>query len=370
MRKKKQNGELSVQAIAATHVVLLGMDLPEPNAPGARRRDDGRSGHIVMVVPEADSNRARRKSDGEVIAPLQSQAGSEILVVQMLDFRHVQASHPLRGSYPMINQKISTVVVLTCLLHLPYVAFCKEKEDADKKEERVEIKCLVPEGNIETVAKRLNLDSDHPTETRVVCFYDTSSKTLFEHTPRVILRSRYTTDGSKTDTTIKIRGAKLKGEDVECESDQVIGKPPVESCSLTDKKQGVDEIKKANDGKNVKKIFNHDQEELLKKANIDVDWKSLVPFGPVEGVKVWKDVLVEGLEKVTVERWELPERDGKPRRVLFEVSSKAPLSQQSGATAALSKVLGVTDTEEQEQEQETKTKMVIDHFAGNHSAKP
>jgi len=42
----------------------------------ARRQEDGRSGHIVMVVPETDSNRARRNSDGEVIAPLQSQAGS------------------------------------------------------------------------------------------------------------------------------------------------------------------------------------------------------------------------------------------------------------------------------------------------------
>jgi hypothetical protein len=42
----------------------------------ARRKDDGRSGHIVMVVPETDSNSARRNSDGEVIAPLQSQAGS------------------------------------------------------------------------------------------------------------------------------------------------------------------------------------------------------------------------------------------------------------------------------------------------------
>ena len=34
MRKKKQNGERSVQAIAGTHVVLLGMDLPEPKCPG------------------------------------------------------------------------------------------------------------------------------------------------------------------------------------------------------------------------------------------------------------------------------------------------------------------------------------------------
>jgi hypothetical protein len=268
----------------------------------------------------------------------------------------------------MMNQRIASVIVLACLLHLPYLAFCKQKEDADKKEERVEIKCLVPENKIADVSKSLSLDAEHPTETRVVCFYDTTSNTLFEHTPRVILRSRYATDGTKGDTTVKIRGAKLKGADVECESDQVIGKARAESCSLTDKKQPVDEIKMANDGKDVKKIFNHDQEAFVKEANIDLDWRSLLPFGPVEGVKVWKNVSVEGLEKVTIERWELPERDGKPRRVLCEVSTKVPVSQESEATAALSKALGITGTEEQEQE--TKTKIVLDHFSGNNPAKP
>src|SRR5438477_10465454 len=34
MRKKEQSGDLSVQAIAGTHVVLLGMDLPEQDYPG------------------------------------------------------------------------------------------------------------------------------------------------------------------------------------------------------------------------------------------------------------------------------------------------------------------------------------------------
>ncbi|MBV8174373.1 MAG: hypothetical protein JO151_07385 [Verrucomicrobia bacterium] len=42
----------------------------------ARRKDDGRSGHIVAVVPETNDKRARRNTEGEVIAPLQSQAGS------------------------------------------------------------------------------------------------------------------------------------------------------------------------------------------------------------------------------------------------------------------------------------------------------
>ncbi len=41
----------------------------------ARRKEDGRSGHIVAVVPETDDHRAKRNSAGEVIQPLQSQAG-------------------------------------------------------------------------------------------------------------------------------------------------------------------------------------------------------------------------------------------------------------------------------------------------------
>lgn len=44
----------------------------------ARRKEDGRSGHIVPVLPETDdpARRARRNVDGEVTSPLQSQAGA------------------------------------------------------------------------------------------------------------------------------------------------------------------------------------------------------------------------------------------------------------------------------------------------------
>jgi hypothetical protein len=42
----------------------------------ARRKEDGRSGHIVIVIPETATDRARRNGSGEVTAPLQSQAGS------------------------------------------------------------------------------------------------------------------------------------------------------------------------------------------------------------------------------------------------------------------------------------------------------
>jgi hypothetical protein len=42
----------------------------------ARRKEDGRSGHIVAVVPETDDKRAKRDPSGAVIAPLQSQASA------------------------------------------------------------------------------------------------------------------------------------------------------------------------------------------------------------------------------------------------------------------------------------------------------
>jgi hypothetical protein len=41
----------------------------------ARRKIDGRSGHIVAVVPETNDQKAKRDSDGSVVSPLQSQAG-------------------------------------------------------------------------------------------------------------------------------------------------------------------------------------------------------------------------------------------------------------------------------------------------------
>jgi len=42
----------------------------------ARRTDEGRPGHITMVVPETETQRARRNAAGQVVAALQSQAGS------------------------------------------------------------------------------------------------------------------------------------------------------------------------------------------------------------------------------------------------------------------------------------------------------
>ena len=41
----------------------------------ARRVDDGKPGHITIVVPETGDLKAKRDAAGEVTAPLQSQAG-------------------------------------------------------------------------------------------------------------------------------------------------------------------------------------------------------------------------------------------------------------------------------------------------------
>jgi hypothetical protein len=42
----------------------------------ARRKIEGKSGHIAMVVPETELFRAKRSAEGKVISPLQSQAGA------------------------------------------------------------------------------------------------------------------------------------------------------------------------------------------------------------------------------------------------------------------------------------------------------
>ena len=79
-----------------------------------------------------------------------------------------------------LHQKI-TAAVAACLLCAPGTGSAKDKDkhDDDNTAERVEIKYLVPEKDIVAVSKRFNLDMDHPTEIRVVCFYDTRSLELF-----------------------------------------------------------------------------------------------------------------------------------------------------------------------------------------------
>jgi len=227
-----------------------------------------------------------------------------------------------------------------------------------KPADEVEIKCLIPEDKIAAVSEKLGLKSKPPL-VRVVCFFDTGLLALFEHDPKLILRSRY--DSSETDTTVKVRGGKVKGDDVECEFDKVCGKDRTESCSVTSKKQKVAEIKAANAGKRIKKIFSEKQEAVAQGAFGKVNWDKVRPYGPVQGVQVWKKIKIPAGPPLTAERWDLPARRGKPARVLFEVSAKVPLSEEAKASQQMADFLGLAESGSGESE--TKTRIVLKHFA-------
>jgi hypothetical protein len=255
-----------------------------------------------------------------------------------------------------------TAVLGFCLS--PSLAPAKEEK---KNEPRVEIKCLVPENKIAEISAKLDLASKTPI-VRVVCFFDTDSLDLFHHVPtQLILRSR--SDSSETDTTVKVRGAKMeKNEDVECESDKVCGKEPTESCSITNDKEQRAEIKTANCGKDIKKIFSQKQRALAEKDMGKLAWHKLQPFGPVQGVQVWKKIEVAAIPGVreagpplTVERWDLPARQGKPPRILFEVSAKVSIADEPKISKWLADFLALPDSGSEESE--TKTKIVLEHFA-------
>jgi hypothetical protein len=64
----RQTGELTKLQDAAN---LGGMGLII-----AKRIDEGRSGHVTMIVPEMDGAKAKRNESGDVVRPLQSQAGA------------------------------------------------------------------------------------------------------------------------------------------------------------------------------------------------------------------------------------------------------------------------------------------------------
>ena len=196
--------------------------------------------------------------------------------------------------------------------------------------------------------------------TRVVCFFDTESLALFLHEPKVILRSRYDSV-NETDTTVKVRDGKEKGIDAQCEFDKVLGKERILSCSVTDKEQEKREIKKADAGGNVKKIFSKRQRVALESAFGEIDWQALRPYGPVKHIQVWKNIKVSGGPDLTVERWKLPARSSKPGRVLFEVSAKVPLAEEEKVSKEIAELVGLPNNET-DQESETKTRIVLEHF--------
>ena len=221
---------------------------------------------------------------------------------------------------------------------------------------------MVPFEKREAAIKTLRLDGLEPSSLRVVCFYDTPGRDLLNHTPQIILRSRYGTSGKTApDVMVKIRGATPLIPGAKREFDQVIGKDRVESWTLMNLRPGIEQIREANRGIAIKKLFDPAQQKLLSESLGSLDWNQLIPFGPVSRVKTWNLSSVAGLKTVTVERWELPRLAGKPERVLFEVSTKVRVKDSAAALKALSRALGFDLVPGEDSD--TKTRLVLDHFS-------
>lgn len=247
----------------------------------------------------------------------------------------------------------SLIRIVVCFCFWPVFVSAKHKPDSPI----VEIKCLVSEDKVPEFSKKVDLGSKVPL-TRVVCFFDTKSLSLFRHGPKVILRSRYDSS-NETDTTVKIRDGKEKVIGAQCEFDKVLGKERIMSCSITDKEREKREIKKANAGENAKRIFSKRQRTALEGVVGEIDWRALRPYGPVRHIQVWKNIKAPGGPNLTVECWKLPAHSSKPARVLFEVSAKVPLPEEEKASKDIAKLIGLADSD---QEPETKTRIVLEHF--------
>ena len=243
--------------------------------------------------------------------------------------------------------------VLLCFSLWPGVLSAQDEQD----QSTIEIKCLLTEVKASEFSKKVNL-SPQESFTRVVCFFDTDSLSLFRHEPKVILRARFDSL-DKADTTVKLRDGKEKVSGAECEFDKVLGKERIASCSITDQEQTKIAIERANAGGNVKEIFSERQRAAVEHALGEIDWQTLKPYGPVERVQVWKKVKAPSGLKLTVERWELPARSSKPAQVLFEVSAKVPLADEEKVSKEIAELVGLSDND---QESETKTRIVLEHF--------
>jgi len=257
-----------------------------------------------------------------------------------------------------MNIMIKSPTLALALLCFSLSSACAK---AKPEEKEVEVKCLVPDEKIAEICAKLGLGSKGPL-LRVVCFFDTASLGLFQHDPKLILRSRYEpAETDKTETTVKVRGGNVEGEDVKCEYDKVVGKPRTESCSVDSKKQELAEIKAANLGTDIEKIFSKEQEAVAKAAFGQLEWDKIKPYGPVEGVQVWKKIEFQGGPSMTVERWDLPARPGKAAKVIFEVSAKVPEPDEAKTEKWITDFVGAS--EGPDAESESKTKIVLEHFA-------
>jgi hypothetical protein len=247
----------------------------------------------------------------------------------------------------------------------------------------VEIKFLLAGAN---VARALELfDREKPASVRAVAFFDTASLALFRgdlshHKDlKVILRARTRKDKKMGTTTVKLRAMEglpdeLQSDEsdrVKREFDYAFGRSVLDSYSLEDEVDASEAEKVFQQKRAISKVFSKAQEELLDDMlKPDLDWASLRIFGPVEGVRAWEDVPVDGFGlPLTIEIWELPPSAEKSATTLLEVSTRPSFAESITKTIELLKIL--QDNQLEPIKSGTKTQIVLEHFlAGSVDLKP
>jgi hypothetical protein len=222
------------------------------------------------------------------------------------------------------------------------------------------VKVTVRADQIDLATRLLQL-SKPEAEPRAITFYDTPALELYSD--GLILRSRKLQDGSG-DSTVKLRGLDagridagwLQQRGCRCEEDWV-GDAAVPACSYSAKqrKGEIDEVAAGRRG--VHKLYSAGQERFAAAyAPRALDFTRLRAFGPVQAF-VWKRDVAELGDRLTIERWELP--DGT---ALLELSVRVP---RTDAAAARGRLLGFLQARglDTSSQQETKTRVVLEYFS-------
>jgi hypothetical protein len=238
----------------------------------------------------------------------------------------------------------------------------------------VEIKFLLSGAN---VSRALELfDVGEPASVRAVAFFDTASLALFRgdlshHKGlKVILRARTRKNKKMGITTVKLRAMERLPDGLQSdesgrakrEFDYAFGRSVLDSYSLDDEVDASEAEKVFQQQRAISKIFSKAQEDLLDEMlKPDLDWASLRIFGPVEGVRVWEDVPVDGFDLLlNIEIWELPPSAENSANTLLEVSTRASFAESITKTIELLKILQANQLEPIKSG--TKTQIVLEHF--------
>ena len=195
-----------------------------------------------------------------------------------------------------------------------------------------EIKVTVRSDQIALATSKFALDKRNA-ERRWLTFYDT--RTLDLYASGVILRTRKTQDG-KDDSTVKLRpidplkiaSSWFAMSGFKCEEDWS-GLANVPACSFSDAqdKGEIDDV--AAGRRAIDKLYNSDQERFVATyAKHPPDYAHLLALGPTDAW-VWSLRPADFSEKLTCERWELP--DGT---AILELSIRVPLPQAPAAQHA------------------------------------